>query len=43
MVTEKPMVDVKLSGDFDIEICGMTPKEAKAFRIGAEGTIEVLT
>jgi len=37
------MVDVTLSGDFDIEICGMTPREAKAFRIGAECTIEVLT
>ena len=40
--SEKPIVDVKLTGDFDIEICGMTPKEAMAFRIGAECTIEVL-
>jgi hypothetical protein len=39
--TERPMVDVRLTGAFDIEICGMTPKEAKAFRIGAECTIEV--
>jgi hypothetical protein len=40
--TRTPVVDVKLTGDFDIEICGMTQKEAKAFRIGAECTIEVL-
>jgi hypothetical protein len=39
--TEIPIVDVRLAGDFDIEICGMTPKEAKAFRIGSECTIEV--
>jgi hypothetical protein len=40
--TATPVVDVKLTGDLDIEICGMTPKKAKAFRIGAECTIEVL-
>jgi hypothetical protein len=39
--TETSVVDVRLAGDFDIEISGMTPKEAKAFRIGAECTIEV--
>jgi hypothetical protein len=34
--TETPMVDVMLAGDFDIELRGLTPREAKVFRIGAE-------
>jgi hypothetical protein len=39
--TETPMVDVRLAGDFEIELRGLTPREAKIFRIGAECIIEV--
>jgi hypothetical protein len=39
--SETPMVDVRLTGDFDIELRGLTPREAKFFRIGAECVIEV--
>jgi hypothetical protein len=40
--TEAPVVDVVLAGTSgDIEIRGMTPKEAKAFRVGAECVIAI--
>jgi hypothetical protein len=30
--SETPIVDVRLTGDCDIELRGLTPREAKAFR-----------